>query len=102
MDSIFTLAKQLRDDVINGKQIGEDYDEFKSKYPKFYDMLTKKDMDEEMFKKLMNLLKNNVSSDQRAAAEFSKFGAEKYLYPQFGKPSENDMETAQNKIDKLS
>lgn len=55
-----------------------------------------------MFNMLLKLLSTKSADDQNAACEFSKFGAERYLYPQFGKPSESDLEIAKSKIDKLS
>ena len=100
--SILETAKQIRYDFVNNKFNKHKYIDFNNKYPKFYMMLQKKDMDEEMFNKLLELLSTQSTDDQNAASEFSQYGAEKYLYPQFGKPSLSDLKTAQSKIDKLS
>ena len=95
-------AKKIRSSVINNSFNPEEYNDFKNSFPKFYEMLQKKNMDEDMFNMLLKLLSTKSADDQNAACEFSKFGAERYLYPQFGKPSESDLEIAKSKIDKLS
>ena len=98
---ILEIAKEIRVNVINNSFDKSKYINFKSKYPKFYEMLQKKDMDEEMFDKLLYLLSTKTANNQAAASEFSQYGAEKYLYPQFGKPTSSELESAQSKIDKL-
>ena len=99
--SIIETAKEIRfhskNDTLNDSQ----YEEFKNKYPKFYIMLQHKHMDEEMYNKLLSTLSKNSANDQKAASEFSQYGAEKYLYPKFGRPTQSDLKTAQSKIDKL-
>ena len=100
-ESILETAKRLRMNVIDNTFDPNQYIEFKTAFPKFYEMLQKKDMDEEMFHKLLIILSTKSADDQNAASEFSQYGAEKYLYPQFGKPSNSDLNNAQSKIDKL-
>ena len=104
MDKTLNIAKNIRQNVLHKKELDTlEFQEFKSKYPKFYEMLLKPDMDNEMFNKLIHLLSANLSStDQSAAIAFSTFGAEKYLYPQFGRPNEDEIKTATNKIKKMS
>ena len=99
--SALETAKIIRKKVMNNSLDHEEYDDFNNRFPKFYEMLQKKDMDEGMFNMLLKLLSSKSADDQNAACEFSKFGAEKYLYPQFGKPSKSDLEIAKSKIDKL-
>ena len=101
-NSVLETAKNIRTDVINNNIDSTKYKDFQEEYPKFYNMLQKKDMDKDMFEMLLNLLEKNSSNDQNAAAQFSQYGAEKYLYPKFGKPSSSDLKNAQLKIDKLS
>ena len=101
-ESVLEIAKDIRLNVINNSLDNTKYKDFKNKFPKFYEMLKKKDMDEDMFKMLLKLLSTTSADDQIAASEFSQYGAEKYLYPQFGKPTDSDLKTAQSKIHKLS
>lgn len=98
---IILTAKQIRNDILNDTFDPIVYLEFKKQYPKFYDMLTNKNMDEEMLEKLISGLSTNSINDKNAASEFSSFGAEKYVYPKFGKPSSKDLEKAKTTIDKL-
>ena len=100
--SILETAKEIRMNFINNSLNHDKYIDFNKMFPKFYIMLQKKDMDKEMFNKLLILLSTQSADDQNAASEFSQYGAEKYLYPKFGKPSQSDLKSAQSKIDKLS
>ena len=102
METTLNIAKKLRKSYLEKETLDtEEYNEFKKKYPKFYEMMITKDMDKEMFNKMMSLLSTNVASDPKVAFEFSQFGAEKYVYPQFGKPTEEDLNTAKDKINNL-
>ena len=100
-NEVLQLAKEIRVNVINNKLDETKYTDFKNKFPKFYEMLKKKNMDEEMFNKLIHLLSTKTEDNQAAASSFSQYGAEKYLYPQFGKPTDSDLKFAQNKINQL-
>jgi len=99
--SVIETAKQIRLNVLNSCLNPNEFNEFKDEYPKFYEMLKTKNMNEDMFNKLIEIISNNSTSNQNAASEFSKFGAEKYVYPTFGKPSEKDINNAKKKINKL-
>lgn len=100
--SVLETAKEIRFNVLNNSLKPNEFKEFKIRYPKFYDMLQKKDMNDEMFEKLIEILSHQTADNQDAASEFSQFGAEKFLYPKFGTPSQNDLQNAKSKIDKLS
>ena len=100
MNSNIETAKEIRQNVLNGTLNSDNYVDFKKQYPKFYEMLRRKDMDNEMFKKMIEILSTQVVTDQKAAIKFSEFGAEKYLYPQFGKPSQSDREKANKTVNK--
>ena len=100
--SVLETAKEIRKNVLNNSLEKKQYEDFEKRFPKFYEMLLKQDMDEEMFNMLLKLLSKKSADDQNAASEFSQFGAEKYVYPQFGKPSTSDLQLAKSKIDKLS
>lgn len=97
-------ARRLRKDYLNNDLNTDDYVEFRNKYPKFYDMLTRDNMNNAMLEKLFELLREKEKqnlSEFKAASEFSQFGAEKYLYNQFQKPSQNDIKKAEKKLSKL-
>ena len=67
-------------------------------------MLTRDNMDNTMLEKLFQLLKEkekNNLSEFKAASKFSQFGAEKYLYNQFERPTDNDIKKAEKKLNKL-
>jgi hypothetical protein len=95
MDSIYENACLIRNAVLNDEPLTE-YKDFSEKYPKLFAMLQNKSMDREMFEKLFQILL--VNQTESGATQFSQFGAEKYLYPQFGKPSESDLKIANRKI----
>ena len=99
MDYVHKTATEIRTKIINKENIEGQYTDFEEKYPKLYLMLQKKDIDEEMFNKLFELLCINTSESN--ASKFSEFGAEKYLYPKFGRPSKNDKDIASKKIEKM-
>ena len=101
-NSIIETAKEIRVNVINHTLDHSKYIEFNNSFPKFYIILQRKDMDESMFNKLLTLISTHSVEDQNAASEFSQFGAEKYLYPQFGKPSTSNLNAAKRSIKKRS
>ena len=49
-------------------------------------------------KKCLKIIQTD--SSENGASKFSSFGAEKYLYPQFGKPTDSDLENAKQKLSK--
>ena len=100
--SVLETAKQIRKNILNNSFNPNEFKEFQIGHPKFYEMLQKKDMNEEMFQKLIEILSFQSVDNQDAASQFSQFGAEKFLYPKFGKPSEADIQNAKSKIEKMS
>ena len=100
MNDICKTAIEIKNKVENDKNV-DDYVDFKKLYPKFYAMLLNKDMDEMVFNKLIEIMSSTNTLNETHAADFSTFGAEKYLYPKFGKPTEKQIENAKNKINKL-
>ena len=102
MNDVIETALEIRNKVKTNCDLNDsDYSSFKESYPKFYTMLQNKNMNEDMFNKLIEMMYASKTLNETDAAEFSTFGAEKYLYPQFGKPTEQDMNNAKNKINKL-
>ena len=99
---VINAAKDIRKKVLENTLNKNDFPKFQARYPKFYCMLQNKYMNEEMFEKLITILSVKSADDQNAASEFSQYGAERYLYPQFGKPSKSDIDNAKLKVDKLS
>ena len=92
-------SKFLKNDSLNTNE----FNEFKEKYPKFFKMLTTSDMDESMFEKLFemfNKVSNSNTDSFSAAGEFSQYGATKYMYDTFGKPSQDDIDKASIKLKK--
>ena len=100
MNSIIEKAILIRNNVKTNSFNPSEFTSFKEDFPKFYSMLLNPNMDEEMFGKLVHMLESKSITTQDDAIEFSQFGAEKYVYPQFGKPSENDVKIAKEKISK--
>lgn len=100
-DETLKIAKEIRDDILNKTFEETKYASFKEKYPKFFSMLQKPNMDESMFNKMVELLSISNRNEQESSSEFSQFGAEKYLYPKFGKPSNYELDIAKEKISKL-
>jgi len=97
MEDIYKTACKIRSAVENNKPINtEEFKQFESSYPKLFSMLKNPNMDRQMFDKLFQTLKTNPS--ESGASTFSEFGAEKYLYPQFGKPSKQDLSFAKQKV----
>ena len=100
---IINTAKEIRSDFIKNKTVPNNNNQinFKSNYTSFYNMLTKPDMDEEMFTKfcvLMQSVNTGQCSAFDGAAKFSDFGAQKYIYKNMSEPSENDKQIAYNKL----
>jgi hypothetical protein len=96
MNSILDTAKSIRLNVLNNTFSKDEFQDFIEKYPKFYEMLIRKDMDNDMFKKMCELLSKNDLNDQSTASEFSQYGAEKYLYPTYGTPSKKEINRAKS------
>ena len=101
---IRTIASNIRNAYLNQQSLNtEEFDTFKEKYPTFFKMLLSQDMDVDMYTKLLDMLdkmNNNETDSFSAAGEFSQFGATKYMYNTFGKPSENDIKKASDKLKK--
>ena len=95
--NIYKTACNIKNCVENNESLDNDvFNEFSNKYPKLYAMLQNKNMDNEMFEKLFDVMKKD--SSENGALKFSEFGAEKYLYPQFGRPTEESMNNAKAKL----
>ena len=101
-NDIIQISLEIRKKVKDREHIDDNiYLEFEKNYPKFYTMLKNTNMNEDMFNKLIQMMTGTNTLNEKDAAEFSTFGAEKYLYPQFGKPTEEDIHKATKKISKL-
>ena len=102
MNSTLETAQNIRRNVLNGNFVPSEFKEFQDKYPKFYEMLQRRDMNVDMFHKIIQILSVNLVDELDAASQFSQYGAEKYVYPKFGKPSETNIEKAKKKLEKRS
>ena len=100
MNDISKTALEIRNKVKDDKNV-DSYEDFKKLYPKFFSMLLNKNMDETIFNKLVEIMSSTNQLNEKHAAEFSTFGAERYLYPKFGKPTDKEIEIAKTKINKL-
>jgi hypothetical protein len=99
MENAYTIACSIRESYIKNESLDMPaYRKFQERYPKLYAMLQNPNMDAEMFEKLFMIF--GQDSSQSGASRFSEFGAEKYLYPQFGRPTGDQLKEAQKKIEK--
>lgn len=99
MDTVYKTACKFREALQNNENINTpEFQNLKDTYPKLYSMLQNPKMDIQMFEKLFQIIQSD--SSENGASKFSTFGAEKYLYPQFGRPSASDMENAKQKLAK--
>jgi len=104
---IIILAKEIRNDFIQNKTVpnNDNQKSFKDRYLSLFNMITKPDMDEAMFVKfckLSQLVNSGECSSFDGAAQFSEFGAKKYIYNKFEEPSQEEKENAYTKLNKQS
>ena len=98
-----STARCIRIRYLNNKTLNSnEYQRFKKRYPKLYNMLIQPDMSDSMLNKLFETLPRDDTSDEifDSSKKFSEFGASMFLYPQFGTPTESDLRIAEKNIKK--
>ena len=104
MNNLRIIADNIRRSFLNGLPLDTDeFKHFQLMYPKFFNMLTSSNMDKSMYHHLfitLDQLNSGQLNNMAAASTFSSHGADKYVYPTFGKPSSSQLDQATNSIKK--
>tara|TARA_B100001094_G_scaffold324208_1_gene376426 strand:- start:575 stop:814 length:240 start_codon:yes stop_codon:yes gene_type:complete len=72
-----TIIREIRQAYLNNENLSK-YNSFKKSNPKFFDMLTRKDMDDDMLTNLLHVY-SNMQSQDKGDIEFGELTAKKYI-----------------------
>lgn len=72
-----TIVREIRRAYLNNEDLSK-YDSFKKSKPKFFDMLTRNDMDNEMLTNLLNVY-SSMQSQDKGDIQFGELAAQKYI-----------------------